>query len=498
MTKKYDTGRVQHIRDGLAKIVDYWTNTNTGIGSTTYDRHRNMRQVASVALPDVELETYYVENDIAATVVDRVVLDAMRQGYGVNFEGIGAGQSEEIVRWAESQYKLGSNIVKARQWGRLYGGAGLFIASDNGKELTEPLTPGFKIELLRPYAKPDLDVALWYDDRDDLLTPKFGRPAVFRARARSGGAGYFHTNIHESRFQLFFGIETTTQRFIEQRGWGDSVLMRVIDVLKRFDGSWISIMQLLTDASVPVYKIKELMELLGSGNLDTLMDRLRTIDIQKNNNRPILLDADGESYERVPAQFTEVANILQNAMIRLSAAAQMPVSILFGQAPAGLNATPEGDLRNWYDRVGAERRECLGPALVDVLKLLLAQSDSPTKGKVPDHLEIIWPSLWQSDPVQQATLYQMVATADGIYMANQVLKAEEVAVARAATASTFGFPQGINVELRKEILEQLETPEDLVATPNAPATNGLPDAGKPPSNARPPAATKLPADTEGQ
>lgn len=466
----------------LQKREDYWYNASTGVGTSTYDRQRNMTQRSQGRIPDEELQTFYIDNDIAATVIDRVPHDALRQGYEVRFDDADPELEAEIVSWAEGKYQLSNNVLRARTWARLFGGAALFFAADNGQELTEPLLPGSDVRFIRPYARPDLRPVVWYDTPADALTSKYGTPAVFEVRTSSRNAHNI-VNIHESRFHVFQGLLTTSQRYRENDGWGDSVLTRVIDVLKRFDSAWMSVMSLMTDSSVAIYKIKELMAHLESDNMDALLARLQLIDQQKNNMRPVVLDADGESYERVAAQLAEAANVLMNAMIRVSAAAGLPVSILFGQAPAGLNATPEGDLRNLYDRVAQERRDEIAPALVHSLEMLLAQTSSPTGGEVPAGLRVEFPSLWQTDPVQQATLYQMVATADGIYMANGVVSREEVAIARAATSiGDFGFPRGIDVEARKEILAEMSDPTPVVADPTA-----LPEEGTPPSNARPPA-----------
>ena len=463
--------------DSLQKREDYWINQSTGVG-TDKDRHRNMQQFRSARPTDEELEAYYVDNDIAATIVDRVPEEGMRQGYTLKFEGEKLGEAAEIVRWGEEKYSVGNTILQADKWARLFGGAAVLYGADNIKSLEEPLTEGYEVEFIRPVARTDMDTALWYNSEEDVLTNKYGKPEVFRTTFRSGGASASPTPIHESRFHIIQGVLSTQRRFIENDGWGDSVLTRVIDILKRFDGSWISVMHILTDSSVPVYKIKDLMSLLESDQIEALLSRMSLIDQSKNNLRPIVLDADGESYERVASQLTDVASVLQNSMVRMSGAAKLPVSILFGQAPAGLNASPEGDLRNLYDKVDVERKEKFGPALLAVYSMLLSQKTSPTKGRVPKGLTVEFPSLWQADPIQAATLYQMMSTADGVYIANQVMDPEEVAVFRAETAQPFGFPR-IETELRKDLLDSLNNADALAET----LPSGMPGGKNLPSNA---------------
>ena len=58
---------------------------------------------------------------------------------------------------------------------------------------------------------------------------------------------------------------------------------------------------------------------------------------------------------------------------RLAQAARIPVTVLVGQAPAGLNATGAADLETWYQECEAWRETTLTPALRQVLRVLLAE-----------------------------------------------------------------------------------------------------------------------------
>ena len=53
-----------------------------------------------------------------------------------------------------------------------------------------------------------------------------------------------------------------------------------------------------------------------------------------------------------------------------------------GQAPAGLNATGDSEIRWFYDRVAARQRRELQPALKRLVKLLFLSKRGPTKGKL--------------------------------------------------------------------------------------------------------------------
>ncbi len=58
-----------------------------------------------------------------------------------------------------------------------------------------------------------------------------------------------------------------------------------------------------------------------------------------------------DSFTRVQTPLTNLSDILDRFATRLAAAADMPVTLLMGMSPAGLNATGESDRAFFYDRV---------------------------------------------------------------------------------------------------------------------------------------------------
>ncbi len=92
----------------------------------------------------------------------------------------------------------------------------------------------------------------------------------------------------------------------------------------------------------------------------------------------------------------------------------MPLSKLFGQSATGLNATGEGDARNWYDAVAAYQTERVRPAYERLLKLLFASKSGPTKGIEPENWALKFPPLWQPTAKEQAETRKIIAETDEI------------------------------------------------------------------------------------
>ena len=91
----------------------------------------------------------------------------------------------------------------------------------------------------------------------------------------------------------------------------------------------------------------------------------------------------------------------------LSGASRIPVTKLFGRSPAGMNATGESDLRNYYDYVDTLRENVLRPILERILPVLCMSA----WGAVPEDLDIIFPPLWMPTPRELAEIAEKKALA---------------------------------------------------------------------------------------
>jgi phage-related protein (TIGR01555 family) len=94
--------------------------------------------------------------------------------------------------------------------------------------------------------------------------------------------------------------------------------------------------------------------MLAKGGEDRLKTRVESIDMTKSTIHSVILGTD-EEYSRDSATVTGIADLLDRFMMNLSAVTQYPVTKLFGRSPAGMNATGENDLKNYYDAVRSEQ-----------------------------------------------------------------------------------------------------------------------------------------------
>ena len=95
------------------------------------------------------------------------------------------------------------------------------------------------------------------------------------------------------------------------------------------------------------------------------------------------LTKQGEDYTRTEVgALTGVADLLTKNLLLLSGAAEIPVTVLMGQSPAGLSATGESDVRWFYDRTKSAQERVLLRRHRRVVRVLLAAKTPREQGVV--------------------------------------------------------------------------------------------------------------------
>ena len=380
--------------------VDSWVNLLTGIGGS-----RDKSVAATFATPDpIDAQTLvdlYRGNDIARKIVDKIPEEMFRSGYEVKHPE--AERLQEAWK-ALTDFRLRSAdtlIREALSYGRLFGLSAIWIGADDRGLSEDPLDKArvkSPIRFLRVLDRRELSPSADLDL--DPASPGYGEPLFWTYYPQVGGQSI---KLHRTRL-LFFGGAPVPFRERASASGGlsysdDSVLQAPYDVLRAEGQTWASVANTLTDAGQAVFRMSGLMDLIARGQGSTLNDRMSTLDMTRSVARMMVLDKENEDFTRETYSFSGYGEILSRLMERLAAAADMPLTILFGVSPAGLNATGESDIRLFYDRVRQKQLEILEPRL-RFLYTLVALS----VGIDPTGLEISFPPLWQPGPVEAENL----------------------------------------------------------------------------------------------
>ena len=416
-------GFIEQLERALER-VDGWANLVTGVG--TDRRSKRLGFSPDAILPEELLEQLFVGDPYANRICRVVPEEALRQGAKIT---TGDAAADTAVAEHVDAFEVNARLTRAWTWARVFGGGAVLVGADDGRPPWEPLDE----TAIRTVAFLDVvDARELRPDRyqTDPLVRGFGEPKTYRLTRVGGGGASENAVWHRSRLILFDGAPTTRRRRQMLHGWGESELQRLYSILAHFNGGWEATGTLLQQASEGVFTLKGLMSMMAADKKDVLKRRLEMMDLARGVTRSVLLD-EGESYTRTEVgALTGVADLLTKNLLLLSGAAEIPVTVLMGQSPAGLSATGESDARWFYDRTKSAQEQVLLSRHRQLARILLAAKDGPTAGQIPARLAITYPPLWQPTPMEAADLRVKQSQVDNTYITAQVVTAEEVAASR--------------------------------------------------------------------
>jgi uncharacterized protein len=469
------------IIERISSRLDGFVNALTGLG-TWGDKFSRWKFEPKDDTDDNILEAMYEGDDIVARGVDKVPEHMLRRGFDLKLEGDNAADiaSKMIARCDD--LGVTQAFTDAMAWERLFGGSAIFVGINDGRPQNEVVDERSirSVPFIYVVDKRDLRPLTYQADPG---RKSFGAPATYALRfqqppsrpdksaKKSSIDNVGEIEIHASRLIIFPGMRTTQRRRHARQGWGVSLIDRAQTPIKQFASNWASVSHLMQDASQGVFKMQGLIDMIASGKSDVVLERMTLVDQGRSVARALLLDADSESFERKDSSLSGLPELLDRTMIRMAAAYEMPVTVLMGREPSGMNATGDSDIRNFYDAIAAAREKHLRPRLERLLKLLFLAQDGPTGGVEPDVWKATFPSLWQASPTEQADLELKHAQADATRIQSGVFLPEEVAISRYRPE---GYSNEISIDLdaRKASLdvelEKLASGEELSPVGMAP------------------------------
>lgn len=458
--------------------IDNWQNLLTGLG-TSRDKTVYGRFLALNRIDERELTSLYHQSADARKIVAFKPREMLRQGFRVNIP-----EDEEAVAGLTKKLrslKVARHFVNAMIWGRLYGGSAIVLGANDGRAADTPLQED-RIQSLKFMHVVDRRYLIPESFFDDPIEDEFfGEAEIYRLVPRRGGNA---VRIHRSRLILFGGAHTSDEERDRLGGWDYSIIDVVYAELRAFWSVWKSAEHLMSDASQAVFKLQGLMAMIAGGQKDILQQRLEIVDMSRSVARAVMLDAENESFERQPSSFTDAALMLDKFMLRLSSVSDIPVTILMGQSPAGMNATGDSDFQHFYDNIKSAQENDLRPELERAIRLIFLAQDGPTGGEEPEDWTLTFESLWQLNPVEQATAEKTRAETDKIYLDSGVVLPEEIALSRFRKdgwSPETNIDRDVREVVLKAELEDLEEgtkdPEPTTTVPAPPGTETAPQEG---------------------
>lgn len=456
-------------------LYDRLQNFVSGIGTTKDKRVSN--QFGLNVIAPAELSAMHRSDWLARKIVDIIPHDMTREWRNWQAKGSAAGGVTEEDRQGqigpieETEARLGvrQKVAEAMQKARLYGGSALVIGVDGNAEhelLPDELA---KDELLYLNVLSRFEVAVDQIE-NNVLSPYYREPKFYNVTGANGAPA----KIHPSRVIRFIGAPILDNQAVID-GWGDPVLHVVYDAVQNASASQEGIASLLNEAKVDVIKVPELSKWLETtkGTAD-LTRRFTYANQLKSSINMLLLEGDGttgETWEQKQIQFAQFPDLMRLFLQVAAGAADIPVTRLLGQSPAGLNATGDSDIRNYYDNISARQEIELRPALSRLDELLIRSA----LGSRPPEIYYEWAPLWQLSAKEKAEVNWLNTQAAEKDAAMQLVPLPALAQARANQLIEDGVYPGLESAIAEfgtdpgTYAEEVKAEEDQMAAEMAAA-----------------------------
>ena len=403
---------------------------------TSKDTTEGYRFRAEPVVPDELLTMYYEGNGLFAKIIDTPAEEAIKHGF--TLESTKDQKIEDFYTEALDELDWEETAMTAIRWARLFGGSIAVMMINDGRGIDEPLDWRNirSIDDIRIYDRsviqPDYQSMFSYDPRDPFRTrgSRLGMPEFYHVTSRTGTF-----TVHDSRCLVFQnGIlpENTTNSIYQL--WGIPEYVRINRAIRDAEVAHGSATKLLDRSVQAVYKMKDLAaELATEEGEDRVLRRLQTIDMARGLLNSITIDSEGEDYDFRQFQFSGVSDVIDSTCNFLSALTSIPQTILFGRSPAGMNATGDADLENWYNYLERIQKRMVKKNLRYLLSVIFQAGVRTGEVDEVPKIKVEFNPLWSLSDTEQADLDQKRAQTQftraqtaQLYIDKQVIDPSEV------------------------------------------------------------------------
>lgn len=356
-----------------------------------------------------QLEALWRENWIANKICVKRSEDMTRAWRDVFSNDLESEQLDAFTKY-ERRIKLRETLTKALQWSSLYGSVGLLIVT-NEQLVGTPLKPTETLKQL--IIIPKGKISPTGERESDLTNPNFGKYSSYLING-----GDESIEVHHSRLVI---INANESPLSDNSICGISDLEKIIDALKRFDIASANVGDLIFESKIDIFKIDGLSDKIASGFENEVANVIGAVQAIKSSTNSLLLDKDNE-YDRKELSFGGLRDLITEFRNAVAGAADMPVTILFGQSVSGL-ASGDEDIQNYHESIHRLQETRLRPVL-EIIDTLICND---LFGGVPDDWWFEFLPLTVVKQEQQINMLNTFATATNTLIQNGIVTEYQVA-----------------------------------------------------------------------
>lgn len=377
MTRKRDNkGRFIRANDGLASFTR--ETANAAIGWRGYRDGPFVGQVPTSACGTTSW--------LVKAAIERIPEDCFKKGY------VWVAEADQInaIEALEKRLNIKKKKKLALQYARAEGEAYIYFDVQPG-DISKPL------ELDRVRAG-GLRFANVLRKRDlskgprvtDPLSAFYGQPEYYLINT---------TRVHPSRVIRFVRNENP------DTGDGVSDLTHLMQPIVAAETARDNVVALTTESLIDIMKVEGLMEAVQDPDTEALLrERYSLFREMKATNRMGVLDMEKEDYDRKPATFATLPEVIESMRREAAAAIDIPYSLLFGRE-GGLGTNGETEISEYYDSIATIQVNDIQPVCEPLDECVIRSA----LGSRPPEIYLQWLSLWEMSDKEKADVARQIA-----------------------------------------------------------------------------------------
>jgi uncharacterized protein len=196
---------------------------------------------------------------------------------------------------------------------------------------------------------------------------------------------------------------------------------------KPYVDNWLRNRQSVSDA-VGNFSIMMLMldmsQLLNTGAAVDLAARVDLFNVTRDNRGVMVADKDKEDLKNVSMPLGGLDHLQAQSQEHMASVSQIPLVKLLGITPSGLNASSEGEIKVFYDKVNAQQVVLFN----DNLTMILNVVQLSLFGEIDPEIGFVWEPLDTLDASAEATRRKTEADTDCALIDHGVISPEEARI----------------------------------------------------------------------
>jgi hypothetical protein len=419
--------------------TDGWDNVMTQVNVANKDKKTAARSVWQ-PIGQAKCLKMFAGDMMAKKIATIIPFDGTREGVTFKIDGkdVDAESAADTIKAINKEHKrldTWQKISWAWAQARAQGGAVIYMAIDDSKELHEPvdLSAIRKVTALQVWDRWDfsVDSTLIITDIND---PDFGLPEFYRYTGDMitlGESGSSFLKIHKSRVLRFDGEDLPRNLFKSNNYWGDSIYNSTGEQIRDYSITHSTIATILTEINQPIFKIHGLHDAMVQGKDNYVSKRLNIIAAMRSSLRAMAIDKDDE-FGHVATALAGVKDLVDLTKENLTAVSTIPHTRLLGESPgAALGEQGKSQLIDYYDHVACLQEIKVRKPFQSLTDILFNQMDVDID--TPESFSFEFNPLYQQSQKEIIETRKMQAEIDEIYMTRGVYSAFEVAESRFET-----------------------------------------------------------------